>query len=211
MDTTETVISGTGIGMATETGIGKETGTAETIGVVLPVTMVDAQETSTTTDVLTMKIDAVIIDVTMTTVTVEVVVKTLVRLIGVVAEQGEEMDLALPKGDPQHPMALFRCLNENEKHQVGMFMPPDMSSIQRCRRSKQVSFVHVDNMTHSHDLDTQGSSICQALIVPRSPQFSALPAFHPPFLYRHSAWESVVTPTSPGNLVDYTLAALHRT
>ncbi|KAG8220941.1 hypothetical protein J3R82DRAFT_2446 [Butyriboletus roseoflavus] len=120
-DTTEIVTTGIGIGMATGIGIERETGTAETTGVELPVTMVDAREILTTTDVLMTKTDAVIIDVTTTTVTVEVAVKTLVRLIAVVAEQGEEMDLALPKEGLQLPKVLFRCLNENERHLGGMF------------------------------------------------------------------------------------------
>lgn len=153
MDTTEIVTTGIGIGIAT--GTGRETGTAETIGVELPVTMADAPGILTTTDALMTKIDAVIIDVTMTTLTVEVVVKMLVRLIAVVAELGEEMDLALPKEGPRLPKALFRCLNENEKHQGGMFMLPDMSNIQPCRRSKQVSLcIPRQYDAFSHNLDT---------------------------------------------------------
>ncbi|KAH0836662.1 hypothetical protein J3R83DRAFT_8381 [Lanmaoa asiatica] len=141
MDTTET--TGIGIGMVTETGIGTETGSAETTDVELLVTTVDAQEILMTTDDLTRKIDAVITDVMMTMLTVEVVVKTPVRLIAVVAEPGEGMDLALLKEGPQHLKVLFRCLNENEKHQGGMFMPPDMSNIQLCRRSKQVGLFNL--------------------------------------------------------------------
>lgn len=138
-DTTETVTTEIGIGMATEIGIETETGTAEMTGVELPVTMVDAQENLKTIDVLKMKTDAVISDVMMTIVTVEVVVKMLARLIAVVAEQGEEMDSALRKEGPQHPKVLFRCLNANEKHQGGMFMPPDTSNTQPCKRSRQAS------------------------------------------------------------------------
>lgn len=140
MDTTETVTTEIGIGMATETGIETETGTAEMTGVERPATMVDAQESLTTIDVLMTKTDAVISDVMMTILTVEVAVKTPVRLNAVVAEQGEEMDLALRKEGPQHLKVLFRCLSENEKHQGGMFMPPDMNNIQPCKRNKQVSF-----------------------------------------------------------------------
>jgi hypothetical protein len=145
MDTTETVTSGIEIGTATETG------TAETTGVELPVG--DVQEILMTTDVLMTKIDAVIIDVTMTTVTVEVVVKMLVRPTTVVAEEGEEMVLALLKEGPQHPKVLFHCLSENGKHQGGTYMLPGMSNIQPCKRSKL------------------GFSICQALTVPRSRPF----------------------------------------
>ena len=143
MDITGTVISGIGIGigMATETGAETETGTAETTDVGPLVTMVGAQEIWMTTDVLTMKIDAVIIDVTMTMVTVEVVVKTVVRLNGVAGEEGEEMDLVLPKGDPQHPKVLFRYLNGSGKRRGGMSMPLDTSNIQPCKQSKQVGFV----------------------------------------------------------------------
>lgn len=136
MDTTETVTTGIGIGTATETG------SAEMTGVELPV--VDVHEILTITDALMTKIDAVIIDVKMTTVTAEVVVKTLVRPTTVVAEEGEEMVLALLNEGPQHPKVLFRCLNENGKHQGGMFMPPDMSNIQPCRRSKLVSFSYAE-------------------------------------------------------------------
>ena len=138
MDTTETVITETRIGIETVTET--ETATAETTGVETPVTMVDAQETLTITDALMTTIDAVIIDVTMTTVTAEVVVKTVVRLIAVVAEEEEKMVLELLKEGPQHPKVLFRCHSENAKRQGGMSMPPDMSNIQPCRRSKQVRF-----------------------------------------------------------------------
>ena len=143
MDTTETVTTGIVIVIGTVT----ETGTAETTGVGLPV--VDVQEILTITDVLMTKIDAVIIDVRMTRVTVEVAVKKLVPPITVVvAEREEEMVLALLKEGPQHRKVLFRCLNENGKHQGGMFMPPDTSNIQPCRQSKLVSFSYAGNTSN---------------------------------------------------------------
>ena len=145
MDIIGTVTTGLGIGTATETGIETETGTAETTGVELPVTTVDAQEILTNPDVPTTKIDTVIIDVTMTTVTAVAVAKTLVRLTAAVAEQGEGMALALLKEGPQHPKVLYRCLNESGRHQGGMFMPPDTSNTQPCRRSKRVSFPYSSN------------------------------------------------------------------
>lgn len=144
MDITGNVTTGIGIGTATETGI-EETGTAETTGVELPVTMVDVLEILTNPDVPMTKIDAAITDATTTTVTAVAVAKTLVRLIAAVAEQGEGMALALLKEGLQRPKVLYRYLNESGRHQGGMFMPQDMSNTQPCRRSKQASFPYLSN------------------------------------------------------------------
>ena len=145
--TTETVITGIEIGTATETG------TAGTTGVELLVSMVGVQEIMMITDALTMKIDAVIIDVTMNTVSVEGVVMTLVLPTAVVAGQGEEMASELLKEGLQHRTVLFRCLNENGKRRDGMFMPLAMNNIRLCRRSKQVSFSLRCNSPTFHNFD----------------------------------------------------------